>query len=108
MSVQCVPDVVFEVLLVVPLSKHLANIDAVGLRELASRLRVSLRVEDPLHRIEYVAAIFRRGEIGQRSILVYRGDNLRHLGFHGLFGVLNLFDLFVALFGQTGQIVLKV
>ena len=97
----------FQALLVFGLSEHLTDVDTVGLGELASGLPGSLFVEDPLHRLEYVAAIFRRGQIGQRSILVYQGDNLRHLGFHGLFGVLNLFDLFVALVGQTGQIVLK-
>ena len=36
---------------------------------------------------------------------MYCGDDLRHLGFHGLFGILNLFDPLVAFLGQIGQIV---
>jgi hypothetical protein len=85
--------------LVLWLSKHLPDIKAVGLRELTSRLPGGLLVQDPLHRVEDVAAIFRGSKIGQRSILVYCCHNLRHLGFHGLFGVLDLFDLFVTLVG---------
>jgi hypothetical protein len=96
-----------QVTLVVGLSEHLPDIKAVGLRELASRLPGSLLVEDPLHPIEYVAAIFRRDQIGQRSILMYHGDNLRHLGLKRPFRVLDLFDLFVALLSQIGQIVLE-
>jgi hypothetical protein len=93
--------------LVVGLSEHFPDIKAVGLCELARRLPSSLRIKDPLHRVEHVAAIFRRGKVGQRSMLVYCGHNLRNLGFHGLFGVLDLFDLFIALLGQIRQIVLE-
>jgi hypothetical protein len=51
-------------LLVVGLPEHLSNIDAVGLRELASRLPGSLLIEDPLHRFQHVAATFCRRESG--------------------------------------------
>ncbi len=74
-----------QALLVVGLSEHLANVETVGLCELARGLPGSLLVQDALHRIEYVAAIFRGGHIGQRSIPVNCGDNLRHFGFKGLF-----------------------
>jgi|GEM_PF-6951988 len=89
------------------LSEHPTDVDPVILGELAGGLSGSFLVEDPLYCVEHVAAVLRRGQIGQRAILVYQRDNLCHLGFRGLFGVLNLFDLFVALLGQTGQIVLK-
>jgi hypothetical protein len=96
-----------QILLVFGWSEHLTDVDAVGLCELAGRLPGSLRIEDPLHRVEYVAGILRRGQIGERSILVYHSDNLRHLGLKGLFRVLDLFDLFVALLSQIGKIVLE-
>ncbi|KLO26664.1 hypothetical protein [Mycobacterium haemophilum] len=98
MSVQCGLDLVFEVLFVVRLSEHLADVGAIGLRELPSGLAGSLLVEDPLYRVEYVAAVFRRGQISQRSILVNHGDNLWHFGFRRLFRILDLFDLFITLF----------
>jgi hypothetical protein len=96
-----------QILLVFGLSEHLTDVDAVALCELAGGLPGSLRIEDPLHRVEYVAGILRRGQIGERFILVYHSDNLRHLGLKGLFWVLDLFDLFVALLSQIGQIVLE-
>jgi hypothetical protein len=93
--------------LVVGLPEHLSNIDAVGLRELTSRLPGSLLVEDPLHRFQHVAARFCRRESCQRSRLVYHGNNLWHLCFDGLLRALDLFDLLVALFRHGGQVVLK-
>lgn len=85
----------------------MSGIKAVGLRELTSRLPQSLFVQDSLHRVEDVAAIFRGSHAGQCSILVYCGDNLRHLGFYRLFGVLDLFDPLITLVCQTCQIALK-
>jgi hypothetical protein len=98
---------ILEFPLLIGLPEHLSDVEVVGLCELAGRLPGSFRVEDPLHRVEHVAAILCRCDIGQCSILVYRGDDLCHLGFHGLFGVLDIFDLFIALLSQTGQIVSK-
>jgi len=40
-------------------------------------------------------------------MLVDGGNNLGHLCYLGLFGVLDLFDPFITLLGQIGQIVLK-
>ncbi|WP_076058511.1 hypothetical protein [Mycobacterium sp. IS-1264] len=78
-----------------------------GLRELTSGLPCTLLVEDPLHRIKDIAAIFRGSKAGQGSILVYCGHNLRHLSCRGLFGVLDLFDPLITLVSQIGQIVLE-
>jgi hypothetical protein len=64
------------------LSEHSSHVEAVVLRELAGRLSGSLRVEDPLHRVNHIAAILRCGQTGERSILVYYGDDLCHLHFH--------------------------
>ncbi|OMC52993.1 hypothetical protein A5745_23135 [Mycobacterium sp. IS-2888] len=83
------------------------DIKAVGLRELTGGLPCGLLIQDPLHRIEDIAAIFRGSKTGQRSILVYGGHNLRHLGSRGLFGVLDLFDPLITLVSQIGQIVLE-
>jgi hypothetical protein len=96
-----------QAFLVFQLSEHLTDVNTVSLCELASGLSGSLLVENPLHRVEHIAAIFRGSKISQCSILVYCGDNLRNLGFHGLFGVLDLFDPLVALVSQIGQIVLE-
>jgi hypothetical protein len=38
---------------------------------------------------------------------VYCSDDLRHLRFYGLFGILYLFDPLVTLLGHVGQIVLE-
>ncbi|WP_090603172.1 hypothetical protein [Mycobacterium lentiflavum] len=35
---------------------------------------------------------------------MYGGDHLRDLGFHGQFGLLDLFDPLIAFYGQTRQI----
>jgi hypothetical protein len=79
----------------------------VTLCELAGRLPGSLSIEDPLHRVEHVTAILCGNEIRQRSVLVYHSDNLWHFRFTRLLRFLDLFDAFIALLGQTGQIVLK-
>jgi len=63
-SAQCLLDLAFEILSGVPVSEHLADIHTVGLCELPRRLPVSFLVKDPLHRIEYIAAIFRGGKTG--------------------------------------------
>jgi hypothetical protein len=96
-----------EIVLAAGLSEHLTYINAVGLRELTRWLPDSLAVEYSLHRIEHIAAVFRRGEIRQRLILVYCRDDLRHFSFHGLFRDLDLVDLLVAIFGQISQILLE-
>ncbi|ORB18720.1 hypothetical protein BST37_00710 [Mycobacterium noviomagense] len=71
-------------MLVVGLPIHLAHIETVSLGEFASRLALSLRIHDGLHRVENILAVLRRGKIGQRSILMYCSDNLCHLDFFGL------------------------
>ena len=93
--------------MIVWLSEHLRDIDAVGMCELASRLAGPLLVEDLLHRVEHVTAILRCGQTGKGSALVYQCNDLRHLGLYGLLRALDFFDLVVALLGQTCQILLK-
>ncbi|MCV7412953.1 hypothetical protein AWC05_12115 [Mycobacterium florentinum] len=84
--------------------EHVADISAVRLRELARRHADPFRVEYSLHCIQYVAGVFCSGDAGHRPILVYCGDDLRDLGFHGLFGVLDLFDSLIAFGSQIGQV----
>ena len=73
------------------------------LRELASRLSaVPLSIENPLHRIEYIARPFRGSHISQRSTLIDCEDDLGDLRFCRLFRVLNIFDLLVVLVRQIG------
>ncbi len=94
------PDLLLEILLVVRVSEHLACVETVSLRELASRLSSwSLRVENLLHRIEHVAGPFRRSRASQRSALIDRGDDLSNFRFRRLFGVFDIFDLLVVLVG---------
>ncbi|OMC17688.1 hypothetical protein [Mycobacterium sp. SP-6446] len=100
-------DLFFQFLLVFWRSEHLSDIKAVSLRELTGGLPRGLLVQDPLHRIEDIAAIFRCSKTSQRTILVYCGHNLRHLRCRRLFGVLDLFDPLITLVSQIGQIVLE-
>jgi hypothetical protein len=64
-------------------------------------------IEDALYRIEDIAAIFRRRESCKSSILVYRGNDLTHLGFNGQLGILDFPNSLVALLGQVGQFMLE-
>jgi hypothetical protein len=94
--------------LVVGMSEHLACIEAVSLRELASRLSAGpLSVENPLHRIEYVAGPFRCSHVGQRSALIDCEDDLSNLGFRWFFRIFDIFNLLVVLVGQIGQVMLE-
>ncbi|HZU48117.1 MAG TPA: hypothetical protein VFA16_12840 [Mycobacterium sp.] len=55
-----------------------------SLGEFPSRLAIPLRIHNRLHRVEDILAVLGRGEIGQRSIPLYCGDDLCHLDFFGL------------------------
>ncbi len=89
----------------VSLSEHLADIGTIRVGELAGRLTYSVLIEYPLYRVEHVAGIFGRSKIGQHSILLNHSNNLRHLEFYRLFGVLNFLYCFVAFLGQSRQVV---
>ncbi|OBA64092.1 hypothetical protein A5647_03255 [Mycobacterium sp. 1100029.7] len=71
--------------------------------ELTCGLSRCLFVQYSLHCIENITAVFGSRDVGEGAVLMQRGDNLRNLRCHWLFGVLDLFDSLVALVGQVSQ-----
>ncbi|MFV0493989.1 hypothetical protein [Mycobacterium sp.] len=72
--------------------------------ELSGRLPGSLFIEDSLQRVEYVAAAFCRGDVGEQSVPLDYLESLGDLGFGRLRGLLNAVDLFVSAPGQVREI----
>jgi hypothetical protein len=89
------------------LTKQFACIDTIRLGELSCRLPRCLCVEDPLQRIEHIAPIFRRRDVGERPVLVNHCNNLCNLDLQRIFGVLDSLYPGISLLGQTSQIVLE-